>query len=106
MSYLTPEQMADGSALTLLAGQKAEVIMMAYEPFQTKSGVKMPKHIAVNAKTNAKMEFVGFKFHNAIKPFNEQIEAETVVEVSCIENGTDYPDYHIKIASKATGGDF
>jgi hypothetical protein len=106
MSYLTPEQMADGSALTLLAGQKAEVIMMAYDPFPTKSGTKMPKHIAVNAKTQAKMEFVGYKFHNAIKPFNDQIEADTVLEVTCIENGTDYPDYSIKVVPKSTGGDF
>ena len=104
MALLSPEEMNESfgvSSITLEPSQKAKVIITSYEPFfyGENKDKKMPKYLAVNAETNAPLEFVGFKFHEEVKAFNDQINPTvTVLDVECVDNGTKYFDYKIEIA--------
>jgi hypothetical protein len=105
MGYLTEEQKKEfNNSITLKPGEKANVVFKSYEPFMygPSKDKKMPKHIVINADTNTEMEFVGFKFHDALTEISDDIvESVTIVEVECIDNGTAYPDYEMKIMAGA-----
>jgi hypothetical protein len=113
-SYIQPEDLIGNG--TVAPGTKANVVLVSYEPFQSKSGKTIPKHKGKDADTGAEYEFVGFKFHDAFKGLlpagatQEEIDRLivpeiTVVEVECLENGSQYPDYvlSIKSAPQAAG---
>lgn len=101
MGYLNEEQMKDGSqSSTVEAGETARVVLTAYEPFQSKKGNTIPKHLGYDNDTLAGYEFVGFKFHEAVKEINDSITpGETVIEVQCLDNSTAYPDYAITVTT-------
>ena len=110
MPYLDEQGMQDGSGngQTLSPGQKAKVILLKYEPFLygDDKDKTMPKHLAINAETQAALEFVGFAFHDEVKKLNDSIVEEvTVLEVECIDNDTKYPDYAIKVVEGGTKSD-
>lgn len=101
MAYLTTDQLADGNqSNTLAPGETATVILTEYAPFTSKKGVTIPKHLAKNTDTGAELEFVGFKFHDAVKPLNDQIiPGITALKVMCLDNSTQYPDYEVSVAA-------
>lgn len=111
MALLSQEELAIGNnegGNTLAPGSTANIVITSFAPFKfgpTKEKT-MPKYIAKDADTGADYEFVGFKFHDAIKPLNDNIVAEaTVIRVECLDNGTKYPDYQLTVvagAEKAT----
>ena len=111
MSYLNPDQMNDGNSQlkTILPDQAANIVLVSYDPFKygANKDKTMPKHLAKNADTGEDLEFVGLAFHEAIKPFNEQIIPQvSVLHVECLNNGTKYPDYSIKmVLAGEKGGD-
>jgi len=99
MSYLTNEQMLDGSTdNTIKPGSSANVVLVSYEPFTSKKGKTIPKHIAKDADTGATYELVGYAVHDCLKQLNDSIVPEqTVVNIKCIDNGSAYPDFEATI---------
>lgn len=108
MSYLTNEQMQDGQqSNTLDAGTEARVVLTGYEPFQSKKGNTIPKHLGFDNVTGARYEFVGFKFHEAVKELNDSIVPNvTVLDVQCLDNGTQYPDYEVNVTSDKANAEY
>lgn len=97
MAYMTEAQCAEGSNTGLKAGTY-KLIPLRYESFVSKNGKTIPKHICAFADSEDTIEIVGFKFHDEIKKLNESIVPEvTVLEVQVLDNGTQYPDYEVKI---------
>lgn len=107
MGYHNQDQaMKDGgnAVTTVNPGTTANVVLTEYAPFNygpTKEKT-MPKHLGKDADTGAEYEFVGFKFHDAWKEATATSDFEpgvTVFQVECLENGTKYPDYALRIVS-------
>lgn len=109
MGYANQEQaLKDGNTevSTVAPGSTANVILTEYAPFQygPMKDKTMPKHLGKDADTGTDYEFVGFKFHDAWKAATAQLDFEpgvTVFQVECLENGSKYPDYAIKVVSAA-----
>jgi hypothetical protein len=107
MGYINQDQaLKDGNTevSTVAPGTVAKVILTEYAPFQygPMKDKTMPKHLGKDADTGAEYEFVGFKFHDAWKEATANLDFEpgvTVFQVECLENGSKYPDYAIKIVS-------
>ena len=100
MAYLNEEQLKDGSVAnnTIAPGDTANVVLTEYAPFQSKKGTTIPKHKGKDADTGVEYEFVGFKFHDAVKQLNDAIvPGVTVVRVECLDNGTIYSDYELSV---------
>jgi len=103
MGFLTEEQKKEfNNSATLNPGEKASIVFKSYEPFMygPSKDKKMPKYITVNANTGKSLEFVGFKFHEAFTAISDDVaESVTIVDVECVDNGTPYPDYEMKIVA-------
>jgi len=110
MGYLSKDQLNDGNTqpATLAPGQSANVILNEYKPFQygTNKEKTMPKHLGQDADTGEQYEFVGFDFHEAIREHNEAIiPGVTVLHIECLDNGTKYPGYAIKVVAGGATSD-
>jgi hypothetical protein len=108
MAYLTDDQLKDGSSeqKTVALGKTANVVLTEYAPFQygPAKDKTMPKHLGKDADTGEEYEFVGFAFHDAVKGLNDAITPGiTVVRVSCLDNGTKYPDYELSVVTGVAG---
>lgn len=107
MAFLNEEQMEVGSSngATLIPGQTANVVLTEFAPFKYgDDGKQMPKYYVRDAHSGKVYEFVGFKFHEAVKQINDAIEANaTVVHVTCIKNekSDKYHDYELTVVSGA-----
>lgn len=104
MSYLNKEEMQHGGNAieTIKPGDNARVVLTSYEPFQfgAAKDKTMPKHLGYDNDSGTAYEFVGYAFHDAIKPINDVIvPGETVLEVQCLDNGTKYPDYAVAVSN-------
>ena len=100
MSYLSEEEKKEfNNNYDMKPGQKADVIMTGYEPFEFGTeGKKMPKHVGINAETQERIEFVGYAFHAEIGKISDDIEENiTVLAIECVENESKYPDYVVTI---------
>lgn len=101
MAMLTPEQMQDGQNDGMLKpGQNANVVLVAYEPFQSKKGRTIPKYVCKDADSGARYEIVGYGFHEIVKELNDSIVPEqTVLHVKCLDNGSAFPDFEATIVT-------
>lgn len=109
MGYLTEEQKKDGSGMgdTVAVGESARVVLTEYAPFQTKKGKTMPKHLGFDNNTGARYEFTGYAFHEAVKELSDSITPNvTVLDVQCLDNSTQWPDYSLIVSTDAVNAEY
>ena len=106
MPYLTDDELKDGTSSTIAGGETRKLVPLRYEPFQTKKGKTMPKHILKDIDSNQELEVVGYAFRDAIKTFNDKlVPSESVLKVECLDNGTAYPDFKLELIGKVEGSE-